>query len=90
MNATDAFFDTNVLLYVLSADATKANQAETLLASGGTISVQVLNEMASVASRKLGMPVAEIREVLAVVRAFRLPAHRATRHRRGGVPPAVL
>ena len=69
MNATDAFFDTNVLLYVLSADASKANQAETLLASGGTISVQVLNEMASVASRKLGMPVAEIREVLEVVRA---------------------
>jgi predicted nucleic acid-binding protein len=69
MNATDAFFDTNVVLYVLSADTTKANQAETLLASGGTISVQVLNEMASVASRKLGMPVAEIREVLEVVRA---------------------
>ena len=31
--------------------------------------MQILNEMASVASRKLGMPVAEMREVLEVVRA---------------------
>lgn len=69
MTAGEDFFDTNVLLYLLSADAAKANRAEELLASGGTISVQVLNEFVSVASRKLRMPWAEIREVLAQVRA---------------------
>ena len=55
MSAADVFFDTNVLLYLLSDDATKADRAESLLASGGTISVQVLNEFASVAAGKLAM-----------------------------------
>jgi predicted nucleic acid-binding protein len=55
MSGTDAFFDTNVLLYLLSGDASKADRAEALVAAGGIISVQVLNEFASVASRKLGM-----------------------------------
>jgi predicted nucleic acid-binding protein len=49
---TSAFLDTNVLLYLLSADQAKADTAETLLARGGTISVQVLNEFAHVARRK--------------------------------------
>jgi predicted nucleic acid-binding protein len=69
MSATESFFDTNVLLYLLSADSSKAAQSEALLADGGTISVQVLNEIASVASRKLGMSLREIREVLGIVRA---------------------
>ena len=69
MSAADDFFDTNVLLYLLSADAAKANRAEALIAGSGTVSVQVLNEFASVASRKLRMPWAEIREVLAQARA---------------------
>ena len=37
--------------------------------SGTVVSVQVLNEFAAVASRKLRMSIAEIREVLATVRA---------------------
>lgn len=69
MNEADSFFDTNVLLYLLSKDEAKADRAEALLGSGGTISVQVLNEFASVASRKLAMPISEIREVLSTVRA---------------------
>jgi predicted nucleic acid-binding protein len=69
MTATDAFFDTNLLLYLLSEDAAKADRAEALLASGGVISVQVLNEFASVATRKLKMGIAEVREVLATIRA---------------------
>ncbi len=69
MSAADAFFDTNLLLYLLSEETAKAEQAEALLASGGAISVQVLNEFASVALRKLAMTVAEIREVLATIRA---------------------
>jgi predicted nucleic acid-binding protein len=63
-----AFFDTNVLLYLISSDTAKADTAEALVSRGGVISVQVLNEFASVAVRKLGMPYREIREVLQVVR----------------------
>ncbi len=69
MSGGEDFFDTNVVLYLLSADIAKADRAEELLALGGTISVQVLNEFVAVASRKLRMPWAEIREVLAQVRA---------------------
>jgi len=69
MAAADAFFDTNVLLYLLSADATRADRAEALVVDGGVISVQVLNEFASVAQRKLNMKLAEIREILSTVRA---------------------
>ncbi len=70
MNEIKAFLDTNVLLYLLSRNAAKANRAEELIAAGGVISVQVLNEFTSVASRKLGMSWAEIREVLETVRSI--------------------
>jgi len=69
MTAADVFFDTNVLLYLLSGDQAKADRAEALIAAGGVISVQVLNEFVSVASRKLAMRLPEIREVLSAVRA---------------------
>jgi predicted nucleic acid-binding protein len=69
MSAIERFFDTNVVLYLLSSDALRADHAERELSAGGVISVQVLNEFASVAWRKLEMSVAEIREVLATVRA---------------------
>jgi predicted nucleic acid-binding protein len=61
-------FDTNVVLYLLSGDAAKANRAAQLLERGGTISVQVLNEFTAVAVRKFGMKISEIRELLATVR----------------------
>ena len=66
---TDVFFDTNVLLYLISSAPAKADRAEDLIGRGGVISVQVLNEFASVASRKNAMPPREIREVLSAVRA---------------------
>jgi predicted nucleic acid-binding protein len=69
MSAVDAFFDTSVLLYLLSNDAAKADRVEALLAGRGTISVQVLNEFAAVAIRKLKMPLPEVREVLDTIRA---------------------
>lgn len=69
MNGSEDFFDTNVVLYLLSADTAKADRAEELLALGGTISVQVLNEFVAVASRKLRMSLMEIREVLTQIRA---------------------
>lgn len=69
MNGGETFFDTHVVLYLLSADAAKADRAEDLLAHGGTISVQVLNEFVAVASRKLRMPLTEVREILDQIRA---------------------
>lgn len=69
MNGGEDFFDTNVVLYLLSANAAKADRAEELLALGGTISVQVLSEFVAVASRKLRMTLIEVREVLAQIRA---------------------
>lgn len=65
-----AFFDTNVLLYLLSSNSEKADRAEAVIQSGGLISVQVLNEIASVACRKLAMPWTEINEVLALIRSL--------------------
>ncbi|MEJ0036642.1 MAG: PIN domain-containing protein [Gammaproteobacteria bacterium] len=63
------FLDTNVLLYLLSGDAPKADKAEALLAGRGIVSVQVLNELASVAVRKLGLTWRELGELIAAVRA---------------------
>ena len=64
------FFDTNVLLYLLSEDAEKADRAESLVRGGGGVSVQVLNEAANVMRRKLRMSWRETREFLALVRGL--------------------
>lgn len=69
IRAGDRFIDTNVLLCLLSGDPQKADRAEVEVSAGGIVSVQVLNEFASVAHRKLRMRVAEIREVIDAVRA---------------------
>jgi predicted nucleic acid-binding protein len=53
----------------LSGDDARADRAEQALSAGGVISVQVLNEFASVAARRLEMSIAEIREVLATLRS---------------------
>lgn len=84
MNAGDAFFDTNVLLYLVSADTTKASRAEELTAAGGVISVQVLNEFADVTQRKHGAPWPSVREALAVARRlFRVQDTTMATHDRG-------
>ena len=67
---SDDFFDTNVLLYLLSEDLEKADRAEALVRGGGAISVQVLSEATNVMRRKLGMDWRETREVLALVRGL--------------------
>jgi predicted nucleic acid-binding protein len=54
---------------MLSGDRAKADRAEALIGAGGVISVQVLNEFAFVASRRLGLQFTEIREILSAVRA---------------------
>ena len=69
MSGADPFFDTSVLLYLLSDDTDKADRIETLLSARGIVSVQVLNEFAVVALRKLKMPLDEVREILDTIRA---------------------
>ena len=70
MKSDKPFFDTNVLLYLLSEDSRKADRAEAIMLKGGMINVQVLNEFSSVVSRKLKMTYAEIRDTLRIVRAI--------------------
>jgi predicted nucleic acid-binding protein len=70
MPAAEPFIDTNILLYLLSADTAKADRAEALVDRGGVISVQVLNEFASVATRKLSITVPEVRDILTTVRTL--------------------
>ena len=63
------FLDSNIVLYLLSGDAVKADRAQALLEAGGVISVQVLNEVTSVCLRKLKMPWQEIDVLLLAVKA---------------------
>ena len=62
------FIDSNVILYLLSSDSAKADRAEAVLNKGGVISVQVLNEVASVCLRKIKMSWEEIDAVLLAVK----------------------
>lgn len=55
-SSSSCFFDTNILLYLVSADEVKARRVEELLQDGGTVSVQVLNEIANVLHRKVRAP----------------------------------
>ena len=63
------FLDTNVLVYAALSDDPRCPTAERLLAAGGTISVQVLNEFANVARGKLKWPWPDIEATLALVRS---------------------
>jgi predicted nucleic acid-binding protein len=63
-----AFFDTNVLVYIVGQKDERTAKAEALVANGGVVSVQVLNELASVSHRKLGMSWEEIGGALAAIR----------------------
>ncbi len=58
------------MIDLVSADAKNADRAEALVRQGGAISVQVLNEAANVARRKMGMDWDETREFLASLRGL--------------------
>ena len=64
------FFDTNVLVYVIGEKDQRTVRAEALVASGGVVSVQVLNELTAVARRKLEMTWPDIEEALAAIRVL--------------------
>ena len=68
--SNSVFFDTTILIYAISSTDPRAAVAEQLLAGGGHVNVQVLNEFASVARRKLKMPWEEIGEALAAIRTL--------------------
>lgn len=62
------FFDTNVLVYAF-LDTEKRKRAQEVLAEGGIISAQVLNEFTNVAHKKRGRSWPEIEAALTVIRA---------------------
>ena len=64
-----SFIDSNVVLYLFSSDTVKADRAESLLQSGCLISVQVLNEVASVCLRKLKMTWKDVDFVLQTLKS---------------------
>lgn len=68
--------DTNVLIYSVGKDDPRSEIAEGLLAAGGVISVQALNEFVATARRKLDMPWEEITEALDAIRIL-CPSPRA-------------
>jgi predicted nucleic acid-binding protein len=63
-----SFIDSNVLLYITSGDAAKADRAEAIVGRGGAISVQVLNKIANVARRKARMSWQDTHAFLALLR----------------------
>ena len=64
------FLDTNVVLYAFRQGDARSQRAEMLLAAGGTLSVQVLNEFANVARGKLNKSWEEVRRALGILRFF--------------------
>jgi predicted nucleic acid-binding protein len=64
------FFDTNVLVYMASGDLRKAHRAEAIVGAGGAISVQVLNELANVARRKMQLSWDDTHAFLSPLRAL--------------------
>ena len=63
----DRFFDTNILIYAFAAGDRRSVRAEALMAEGGVIGVQVLNEFTSVVRRKLSWDWAQVNAALAVI-----------------------
>ena len=63
-----AFFDTNVLVYAIVEEDRRRVHARELLAAGGVVSVQVLNEFVSVVRRKVQMPWPDVRTALGWIR----------------------
>ncbi len=61
------FLDTNVLVYAFSAGDPRSDVAESLVAQGGVIGVQVLNEFTNVARKKLRWSWGQLDRALSVV-----------------------
>jgi predicted nucleic acid-binding protein len=62
------FFDTNVLIYAFREDDRRGEVARNLLARGGVVGVEVLNEFVAVMRRRLSMSWKDIHDALAAIR----------------------
>ena len=67
------FLDTNIIVYAFSANDARTEKAEALLAAGGVISVQVLNEFVNVSRRKHRRGWGEIQDILSVLKTLLAP-----------------
>jgi predicted nucleic acid-binding protein len=67
---TRVFFDSNILIYAFTADDKRQPQALALLEDGGMISVQCLNEFATVMRGKRRWNWPQIRESLILIVAI--------------------
>ena len=61
------FFDTSILVYAFASNDRRSVRAESLIAEGGFIGVQVLNEFTNVTRRKLRWQWEQIEASLAVI-----------------------
>lgn len=64
------FFDTNVLIYAMALGDPRRDRAQQLLAKGGIVSVQILNEFVAVARRKMLMPWNDVVEALDAIQVL--------------------
>jgi predicted nucleic acid-binding protein len=69
MNVKPAL-DTNILIYAFASNDPRSEKAEALLAAGGIISIQVLNEFVNVSRRKLRREWREVEEALSLLRTI--------------------
>jgi predicted nucleic acid-binding protein len=65
--ADAVFFDSNILLYFFSKDDLRNRRAKDLLSLGGHVSVQVLNEVTSVARKKFHISWANITDMVTLI-----------------------
>ena len=64
------FFDTNILIYAFREEDPRCEVARILLATGGVISVQVLNELVAVLRRKLNLSWEQVGEAIGAARVL--------------------
>jgi predicted nucleic acid-binding protein len=67
------FLDTNIVVYAFSANDPRSEKAEALVAAGGVISVQVLNEFVNVSRRKYRRDWEEIQKALYALKTLLEP-----------------
>lgn len=67
---SSVFLDSNVLLYLVSDEASKADRAEALVQDAPFISVQVLNEFVDVSRRKFKLPWPSVRAAMEPIKEF--------------------
>jgi predicted nucleic acid-binding protein len=60
------FIDSNIIIYAFSDDPRRETAID-VIAAGGVITIQILNEVANVLLRKLHMPAREVEQAVSVV-----------------------